>query len=125
MKNGEHEKVPAILMFVIKAGFVFFVAYVLLLILSDYREIEYSKRTRSSATCILNLRQIETASYEFAVDKYLKISDKINFPNDLLPYFNDGKVPICPLGGIYSIKKIGDVPTCSVGTNATPAHALQ
>jgi hypothetical protein len=124
MKNGEREKVPTILMFVIKAGFVFFVAYVLLLILSNYREIEYSKRTRSSVTCLLNLRQIEDASYEFAVDKHLKIGDKINFPNDLLPYFKDGKVPICPLGGIYSIRKIGDVPTCSVGTNAIPAHVL-
>jgi hypothetical protein len=124
MKTGEHEKAPAILMFVIKAGFVFFVGVVLLSVFSDYREIEYAKRTRSAGTCLLDLRQIEAASYEFAVDKNLKVGKKINFPNDLLPYFKDGKVPICPSGGIYSIKKIGDVPTCSIGTNAIPAHAL-
>ncbi len=79
MKNGEHEKVPAILMFVIKAGFVFFVGVVLLSVFSDYREIEYAKRARSTGTCLLNLRQIETASYEFAVDKNLKVGEKINF----------------------------------------------
>jgi hypothetical protein len=124
MKNGEREKVPAILMFVIKVAVIFFVGFVLLSIFSNYRKIEYSNRTRSTGTCLRNLRQIEDASYEFAVDKHLKIGDKINFPNDLLSYFKDGKVPICPLGGIYSIKKIGDVPTCSIGTNAIPAHAL-
>jgi hypothetical protein len=124
MKNGEQKKVPAILMFVIKAGFVFFVGVVLLLVISNYREIEYANRTRSSGTCLLNLRQIEAASYEFAADKNLKIGDKINFPNDLLPYFKDRKIPICPSGGIYSIKKVGDVPTCSLGTTVTPAHAL-
>jgi hypothetical protein len=124
MKNGEHEKVPAILKFVIKVGFTFFAGFILLLVLSNYREIEYAKRTHSAGTCLLNLRQIEAASYEFAVDKNLKIGEKINFPNDLLPYFKHGKVPICPSGGIYSIKKIGDAPTCSIGTNAIPAHAL-
>jgi hypothetical protein len=69
-------------------------------VVSDYREIEYTNRTRSTGNCLLNLRQIEAASYEFAMDKNLKIGDKINFPNDLLPYFKDRKVPICPSGGI-------------------------
>jgi hypothetical protein len=124
VKNGEREKVPAVLRLVIKAGFVFFVGVALLSVFSDYREIEYAKRTRSAGTCLLNLRQIEAASYEFAVDKNLKVGEKINFPNDLLPYFKDGKVPICPWGGIYSIKKIDDVPICSIGTNVTSAHAL-
>ncbi len=125
MKNGKHEKIPAILMFVIKAGFVFFMGFVLLSVVSDYKEIEYANRTRSTGTCLLNLRQIESASYQFSVDKNLTIGEKINYPNDLLPYFKDRKVPICPSGGVYSINRIGDVPTCSLGTNVTPAHALQ
>jgi hypothetical protein len=50
--------------------------------------------------------------------------EAINFPNDLTPYFKQGKVPACPAGGIYSIKSVGEMPTCSLGSNATPAHVL-
>jgi hypothetical protein len=119
------KKFPAILKFVIKAGVgCLLVGFILLLAISNHREIEYANRTRSAGICLVNLRQIEAASYEFAADKNLKIGDKINFPNDLLLYFKDRKIPTCPWGGIYSIKKIGDVPTCSLGTNVTPAHVL-
>jgi hypothetical protein len=122
----KHEKLSRYLKFVIKATIsCLLVGFILLLWISSCRETEYVKRTRSAATCLLNLRQIEAASYQFAVDKNLKLGEGINFPNDLLPYFKDGKIPICPSGGIYSTKKIDEVPTCSLGTNAIPAHALQ
>ena len=77
--------------------------------------------------CINNLRQIDAAANEFALEKNLKTGDKINFPDDLTPYIKltkDGKIPPCPQGGIYSIKKVGGVPTCSLGTTVTPAHVL-
>jgi hypothetical protein len=119
------KKFPAFFKFVIKVGVgCLLVGFILLSVISNYREIDYANRTRSAGTCLANLRQIEAASYQFAAEKNLKIGDKINFPNDLMPYFKDGKVPICPSGGIYSIKKVGDVPTCSLGTNVIPAHVL-
>ncbi|MEI6196941.1 MAG: hypothetical protein WCS42_21710, partial [Verrucomicrobiota bacterium] len=31
----------------------------------------------------------------------------------------DGKIPQCPDGGIYILKRIGDVPTCSLGQAIT------
>ena len=78
--------------------------------------------------CINNLRQIDAAANQFALEKGLKAGDKINFPNDLTPFIKlnkDGKITPCSSGGIYSIKKVGDYPTCSLGTSAIPAHALQ
>ena len=77
--------------------------------------------------CINNLRQIDAAAQEFALEHHLTNGDRINFPNDLTPYIKldkNGKMPSCPQGGIYSIKKVGDVPTCSLGTTVTPAHVL-
>ena len=53
--------------------------------------------------------------------------EAINYPDDLTPYIKlnkDGKIPPCPQGGVYSIKKVGDVPTCSLGTTVTPSHIL-
>ena len=83
--------------------------------------------TSPANACINNLRQIAAAADQFAKEKGLKAGDKINFPNDLTPYIklnNEWKIPPCPSGGIYSLKKIGDSPICSLGTTVTAAHVL-
>ncbi len=85
-----------------------------------------SHTSRANA-CINNLRQIDAAANQFALEHQLTNGDKINFPNDLTPYIklnSAGKIPACPQGGNYSIKKVGDNPTCTLST-LTPAHALQ
>lgn len=77
--------------------------------------------------CINNLHQINAAAYQFALENHLTNGDHINFPSDLTNYIkltSTGKIPPCPSGGIYSIKKVGDVPTCSLGTNVPQAHVL-
>jgi hypothetical protein len=35
-------------------------------------------------------------------------------------------IPSCPCGGVYSIKRVGDTPTCSLGGTVTHGlvHAL-
>jgi hypothetical protein len=80
-----------------------------------------------SNACINNLRQIDAAATEFALEHNLTNGSPINFPNDLTPYIKltkDGKIPPCPSGGIYTLKKFGEPPTCSLGTTVTPAHVL-
>jgi hypothetical protein len=77
--------------------------------------------------CVNNLRQIDAAANQFALENHLTNGDRINFPNDLTLYIklnDEGKIPSCPQGGIYSLKKVGDKPTCSLGTTVTPAHVL-
>jgi hypothetical protein len=73
-------------------------------------------------TCINYLSQINSAKYEWASDHHAKPGDVVT-TNDLLPYLLGG-VPKCPAGGTYSIGKIGEYPTCSLGTTVTPAHVL-
>jgi hypothetical protein len=58
--------------------------------------------------CINHLRQIDAAANEFALERNLKAGDKINFPDDLTPFIklnSQGKIPSCPSGGIYTLKK--------------------
>jgi hypothetical protein len=85
-------------------------------------------RSISSANaCINNLRQIDAAANQFALDNSKTNGEAINFPNDLTPYIklnSAGKIPGCPQGGIYSIKRVGDAPTCSLGTAGIPGHTL-
>jgi hypothetical protein len=54
-------------------------------------------------------------------------NDPINFPNDLTAYIKlnkRGKIPSCPSGGIYQDSRVGEPPTCSLGSTVTPAHVL-
>jgi hypothetical protein len=84
-------------------------------------------RTSPANACINNLRQIDAAACEFALEKGKTNGQPINFPDDLTPYIKlnkYGKIPPCPSGGTYSIKRVGDKPTCSLSTTVTPAHVL-
>jgi DNA repair exonuclease SbcCD ATPase subunit len=68
--------------------------------------------------CINNLRQIDAAKQMWALEKN-KTPDAIPTVQDLLPYFKDGILPVCPSGGTYAINAVGEAPTCSI-----PGHAL-
>jgi hypothetical protein len=81
-----------------------------------------ARNTSMQNACIGNLRAIDAAANQFALENHLKTGDKINFPNDLTPYIKldrQGKIPSCPAGGTYVIEKVGDLPTCSI-----PGHKL-
>lgn len=88
-------------------------------------------RAKSQATaCINNLRQIETAVQQVAIEKGLHIGDTVNYPGDITPYIKlnkVGSIPPCPAGGDYSLQTVGAIPqaVCSLGTTVKPAHILQ
>jgi hypothetical protein len=83
--------------------------------------------TSPANACINNLSQIDAAANQFALEYHLTNGAPINFPNDLTPYIklnSAGKIPSCPKGGVYYLSKVGEAPTCSLGTTVTPAHVL-
>jgi hypothetical protein len=85
-------------------------------------------RTSPANACINNLRQFDAGANEFALENHKTNGEAIHFPDDLIPYIkltSAGKIPSCPMGGVYSIKRVGDLPTCSLGTTVTPAHVLR
>ncbi|MGA2281229.1 MAG: type II secretion system protein [Verrucomicrobiota bacterium] len=88
-------------------------------------------RARSQATaCINNLRQIESAVQQVAIEKGLHVGDTINYPDDVTSYIklnSEGSIPGCPAGGEYSVATVGTIPQalCSLGTTVDPPHVLQ
>ena len=78
----------------------------------------FSAEAQQRNACINNLRQIDAAKQQWALENK-KAADAVPTAQDLLPYFKDGIFPVCPSGGIYAIGTVGEVPTCSV-----PGHAL-
>ena len=85
-------------------------------------------RARSQANaCINNLRKIDDACNQFAIEAHKNIGDHVSLNLDLKPYIKAtvaNKLPPCPAGGNYGIESIGDTPTCSLGSSVTPAHIL-
>jgi triacylglycerol esterase/lipase EstA (alpha/beta hydrolase family) len=69
-------------------------------------------------TCINNLRQIDAAKQQWALEND-KAADTIPTALELLPYFQDGIFPLCPSGGTYTINAVSVPPTCSI-----PGHVL-
>jgi hypothetical protein len=86
------------------------------------------RHTSPANACINNLRQLDAAANQFALEHSLTNGDRIHLPNDLTPYIklnSKSQIPPCPAGGHYFISRVGEVPTCSLGTTVTPSHVLR
>ncbi len=86
-----------------------------------------ARATSQANACINNLRQIDAAANEFALEMKQTTGASINFPTDLTPYIklnSASSIPGCPAGGAYADATVGSVPTCSLSTTVTPSHVL-
>ena len=86
-----------------------------------------ARATSQANACINNLRQIDAAANQFALEQGKTSGATINFPTDLTPYIKlnaSSSIPGCPSGGTYSDSTVGATPVCSLSSTVTPAHAL-
>ena len=87
-------------------------------------------KARSSSqanACINNLRQIDSAAQQFALEQRKRTGQDINYPTDLTPYIKlniSSSIPPCPAGGNYSCNTVGNAPTCDLSATTTPPHVL-
>lgn len=86
-----------------------------------------ARATSQANACINNLRQIDGAAAQFALENGKVNTDTIAMNTDLTPYIKLNKnslIPQCPAGGTYFLSQVGQTPTCSRGNSVTPAHVL-
>ena len=81
--------------------------------------------------CQCNLRQIETAKEQWAM-QYRKTGTDTPIPAELVTEYIKGvddSLPLCPSDGEYSVGNINTRPTCSIATNGDSEpnndHVLQ
>ena len=87
-----------------------------------------ARATAQANACINNLRQIDAAANQFALERGKKTGDAIVLATDLTPYIklnSASSIPPCPASGTYTCATVGATPTCSLGSTVTPSHALQ
>ncbi len=86
-----------------------------------------ARATSQANACINNLRQIDAAANQFALEKGKTTGASITLTIDLTPYIklnSANSLPPCPAGGTYTLTIVGTNPVCSLAT-LTPAHRLQ
>jgi competence protein ComGC len=80
-----------------------------------------ARNTAMQNACINNLRMIDGAKQQWALEKG-KTGGDVPAIVDLTPYLKDGKFPVCPSGGTYTIGVASNNPTCSIPTHTLSAH---
>jgi hypothetical protein len=99
------------------------IGFIVWLIVPDFIK---AHAVSASNPCVNNLRQFDGAKNEWALETG-KTNGMICTAEDIKPYVQlnaQGKLPRCPSGGKYNFGKVGEPPTCSLGTNVIPPHVL-
>jgi len=85
--------------------------------LAQAQQLESTSRTQAQiGTCVTNLRQIDAAIRQWAVDNRKPPGTRATAA-DIIRYLG-GTMPPCPAGGVYNLGGVGVPTSCSF-----PAHA--
>jgi hypothetical protein len=77
-----------------------------------------AKETAQRNACINNLRQIDAAKLQWALEQNKDDGDPV--AETALTVFLNGRMPVCPAGGTYSIDVVGEPPSCSIPNHELP-----
>jgi len=79
-----------------------------------------ARNTAQKNTCINNLRQIDGAKQQWALENKKSDTD-VPVSADVANYIKNNAYPTCPASGTYTIGAVNTDPLCSVALHVLPA----
>jgi hypothetical protein len=91
-------------------------AFVLALVVVVAPNFIRARSTRATNPCLNNLRRIDAAKQQWALENNKSTDDTPTW-DAVLPYIgsgtNSGVMPVCPEGGTYILGRVGEDPRCT------------
>jgi prepilin-type N-terminal cleavage/methylation domain-containing protein len=78
-----------------------------------------ARTTAQTNACINNLRQIDGAKEQWALENKKVTGATVN-DTDITPYLKNSAMPTCPAGGKYTAGNVGTDPGCDQSGHALP-----
>ena len=75
-----------------------------------------ARETSRTRTCTANLKQIDSAKEQYAMEARLAAGAAVTWANITPDYVK--AQPVCPSGGTYTLSVVGTDPTCSIAGHA-------
>jgi prepilin-type N-terminal cleavage/methylation domain-containing protein len=98
---------------------VLIIGILLAIAVPNFVKARESSRTKA---CVANLKQIEAAKQQWAMDNKKNSTDSPTWPTDLVGstlYISGSSAPSCPSGGTYDPGKVDTLASCSIGGTHT------
>ncbi|HYV25942.1 MAG TPA: prepilin-type cleavage/methylation domain-containing protein [Candidatus Eisenbacteria bacterium] len=100
------------------------VVIILLLVAIAIPNFVKARTTACKNACIANLKQIDGAVQQWALEHKKQATDQVT-TTDILEFLKGSALPICPVAGTYSVSTVSSVPTCSDALkNLGSSHTL-
>ena len=75
-----------------------------------------ARTTSQKNACINNLRQIDGAKQQWALENK-KVDSDTPGNTDITPYLKGNVIPSCPANGTYTLANVATTPSCSLGSS--------
>ncbi len=100
---------------IVASAFVFTVPMLAAIAIPNFVK---ARETAQKNACIANLRQIDGATQQWALENKKRPLDKVD-REAVGAYLKNGVIPVCPKGGSYTLGTVKDMPKCTI-----PGHEL-
>jgi len=84
------------------------------------QQTQQAQTDKARSACINNLRQIDGAIQQWALENKQLANAAVTMQN-ILPYLGSNQTaPVCPSGGTYTVNNVSTPPTCSIAGHTLP-----
>lgn len=73
-----------------------------------------ARETSRRSTCLMNIRQVESAKEQYTMEAKLTNGDPVIMDNLWPEYIKGAAAPHCPIAGVYTVGPVGTPSACSI-----------